>query len=195
MAKGQPDKAENFLKHLAPLQATLAAFCRRWLRDRNEVADVLQSALATAYRDFHLYAEGTNFRSWIFRYVTYEVLNRNRAAVRRRMGELTREVAAGEPPSLPMDQNVAELLLEEPELVLDRCDDALAGAVHALPDLERSIFLLRSIGDFKYSEIAEILEIPIGTVMGLLSRSRDRLRQQLLDYAKSHGLLPREDRV
>jgi RNA polymerase sigma factor (sigma-70 family) len=111
------------------------------------------------------------------------------------MGELTREVAADEAPSLPANEDVAALLLEEPDLVLDRCDDALAGAVHELPDLQRSIFLLRSIGEFKYAEIAEILEIPIGTVMGLLSRSRERLRRQLLEYARSHGLLPREDRV
>ena len=59
--------------------------------------------------------------------------------------------------------------------------------------MQRNILLLRAVGDFKYREIAEILAIPVGTVMGLLSRSRDQLRLSLTKYAQAHGLLPRED--
>jgi RNA polymerase sigma-70 factor (ECF subfamily) len=193
LAQTPRDKTERFLKHLEPLQEPLAAFCRRSLCNRSDVTDVLQSAVASAFRDFDLYAEGTNFRAWMFRYVSYEVLNRNRAVTRRREVELPREVpdTRATPGLFNADDSMGRML-EEPELVLDQCDDALAEALLELSDLERNIFLLRSIGDFKYREVAAILEVPIGTVMGLLSRSRERLRHRLLDYAKTHGWLPLE---
>lgn len=54
-------------------------FCNRAFNRREDVQDTLQAATANAYRDFELNAEGTNFRAWIFRYVSLESLNRNRA--------------------------------------------------------------------------------------------------------------------
>ena len=191
MSERARDKAERFLQHLEPLQGRLTAFCRRSLQNQNDMADTLQSALVTAYRDFDLYVEGTNFRAWMFRIVSYEVLNRNRAASRHREVELPKSVSdprRGEE-SIAAD-SLADRLLDAPEIVLDACEEGLAGALLALPDLERNIFLLRAVGEFKYREIAEILEVPIGTVMGLLARSRDRLRKDLAEYAKTQNLLP-----
>ena len=153
--------------------------------------DVLQSALANAFRDFDLYAEGTNFRAWMYRYVSYEVLNRNRAQAREREVELPRDLVDPRTTGTSAPINDAmERLLEKPEIVMDQCDEALSEAVLQLPRMERSILLLRAIGDFKYREIADILDVPIGTVMGLLARSRERLRQRLLEYATKRGLLP-----
>ena len=191
MSERTRDKAERFLQHLEPLQGRLTAFCRRSLQNQNDVADTLQSALMTAYRDFDLYVEGTNFRAWMFRIVSYEVLNRNRAVSRHREVELPKNVSdpRGGAESIAADPLV-DRLLDAPEIVLDACDEGLAGALLGLPDLERNIFLLRAVGEFKYREIAEILEIPIGTVMGLLARSRDRLRKDLAEYAKKKNLLP-----
>jgi len=159
------------------------------LIDRSAVADALQSAVMNAYGDFDLYAEGSNFRAWFFRYVNHEVFNRNRAAGRRFATESPDELAAvaddrtNEPPCV-------ELMLDAPEIILDLCDDAVAKAVQRLPDQQRSIFLLRAVGEFQYREIAEILDIPIGTVMGLLARARERLRSDLWEYAKQNRLLP-----
>ena len=192
MTQASRRKAELFLSHLEPIQSTLSAYCRRALSDNNEVADALQSAVANAYRDFDLYAEGTNFRAWMFRYVSYEVLNRNRAAVRRQWAKLPHDFSA-EGTDAGRDESLVERLLDDPEIVLDQCEEAIAHAVRDLPDTERNIFLLRAIGQFKYREIAEILEVPVGTVMGRLSRSRDRLRRSLAEYAKTHGLLPGSD--
>ena len=189
MSQAARDKAERFLSHLEPIQRTLSAHCRRALFDSSEVADALQSAVVFAYRDFDLYAEGTNFRAWMFRYVSYEVLNRNRAAARRHSATLPADLAATAPEGC-QDNSIIDRLLDDPDLVLDQCEDAIAQAVLDLPETERSIFLLRAIGEFKYREIAEILEIPVGTVMGLLSRSRDRLRHSLAEYGRTHGLLP-----
>lgn len=180
-------KTERFISHLEPIQPPLAAYCRRALNDPDQVADALQSAIVNAFRDFDLYAEGTNFRAWMFRYVSYEVLNRNRAATRRRAapaGDIQSEPGVGDQQAPSID-----VLLDEPQVVLDQCDEVVAQAVLDLPDTQRSILLLRAIGDFKYREIAEILDVPVGTVMGLLSRSRERLRHLLYEYARNHGLL------
>jgi RNA polymerase sigma-70 factor (ECF subfamily) len=187
------DKAENFLEHLKPLQAPLEAYCRRSLRDRNAVQDVLQSAVAKAFRDFDLYAQGTNFRAWIFRYVHLGILEHDRRFARTRHEELSAEVPAAEVGPLDTDEPLARALLEDPNLVLERCDSVVAEAIRELSELERGVLLLHSIGGFKYREIAEILQVPIGTVMSSLSRCRARLRWRLVEYGQEHGLLDRRE--
>ena len=189
---GRRDMRERFLRHLEPLQGALEAFCRRSLRDRNAVADVLQSAVVAALRDFHLYAEGSNFRAWIFRYVHFEILNWNRRYRRDLHEILPQDLTADEAWQRALDEPLHESLLTDPMAVLDRCDDDLAGALWELPTTERSVFLLRAIGDFKYREIAEIVEVPLGTVMSTLARTRARLRQRLAEYGEQQGLLQRQ---
>ncbi len=183
-------KPENFLWHLEPLRGALEAYCRRSLRDPGAIGDVLQAAVASAYRDFHLYVEGTNFRAWIFRYLNGEIRNANRRAGRtpRTLGSLA-ELPAEETWQMDPDGPLAAALRDDPEAVLDRCDEALANAVRALPAPEQAVLLLRAVGEFTYREMAEILGIPLGTVMTCLSRGRLRLRQRLLDYGREHGLL------
>jgi len=184
-------QAESFLAHLEPLQRVLEAYCRRSLRDRDEVADVLQAAAAKAFRDFHEFQEGTNFRAWIFRYVSLEVLNRNRSASRSRAGGLLTDVPAEESAADWIgEQSVASVVLNTPERLFESCDDELAEAIRQMPESERSVFLLRAIGEFQYREIAEILAMPMGTVMSLLSRGRGRLRSNLADCARKLGWLP-----
>jgi RNA polymerase sigma-70 factor (ECF subfamily) len=174
------------------LRGPLEAYCRRSLWDRNATADVLQSALANAFRDFHLYAEGTNFRAWMFQYLHLEVLNWNRKHQRDRHEELPPDLAVEETWQPALDEPLFRVLLEDPEPLLDHCDDALSTALRGLTAAERSVFLLHAVGDFKYREIADILGIPLGTVMSTLSRARLRLREQLVRYGEEHGLLRRE---
>ena len=178
------------MRHLEPLRGALEAYCRRALRDPGEVGDVLQAAVANAYRDFDLYVEGTNFRAWVFRYLNGELLNANRRSGRKpRSLDSVAELRVEESWQMVLDEPLAEALRNDPEAVLDHCDQALAEAVRALPPQEQSVLLLRAIGEFKYREMAEILGLPLGTVMTCLSRGRLRLRQRLLDYGREHGLL------
>ena len=188
MSKGRT-KAENFMRHLEPLQGALEAYCRRSLHDPNSVRDVLQSAIANAYRDFHLYVEGTNFRAWIFRYAHLETLNSNRKYARTRHEELPADLSVEDTWQLALDEPLFKVLLDDPDPVLDQCDTALARAVRELAPLERAVLLLQAIGEFKYREMAEILQVPIGTVMSTLARSRVRLRQRLVQYGEEHSLL------
>ena len=127
----------------------------------------------------------------MFRYVTLETLNRNRAAMRL-PSELDEQQLSA-PRTLDITSFRLETLLDDPDAVLDHCDEVVAESISQLTDQECRILLLRAVGDFKYREIAEIMDIPIGTVMGLLSRARTQLRSKLLDYARQHGLLSKGD--
>lgn len=196
MSHPKERKAEQFAEHLAPIQRQLTLYCRRALRRSDEASDALQSAVAKAFRDFDKYAEGTNFRAWMYRYVTLEILNRNRAVERAPV-----ELGGHDPPQpmhadqIPIDDFRLNSLLDDPEAVLDHCDSLVAQCVKELTEQERKIFLLRAVGDFKYREIAEILDVPIGTVMGLLARARSRMREQLLDYARQNRLFEKGNRA
>ena len=179
----------RFLQHLGPLQAALEAYCRRSVHDPNAVEDVLQEAVGKAYRDFHRYAEGTNFRAWIFRYLNLEIYAGNRSFHRERREALLDEPTVEDVWTHAVDEPMIEQLLERPERVLSQCDDMLAQAIFELSPLERSVLLLRAIGQFKHREMSEILDVPMGTVMSALSRGRTRLRSKLAEHAREHGLL------
>jgi RNA polymerase sigma-70 factor (ECF subfamily) len=191
LARSDPDRVERFLRHLEPLQGGLETYCRRALRDERELEDALQNTVARAFRDFHLYAEGTNFRAWIFQYLHTEICNRNRKHERARHEPLPSDLGIEETWQLILDEPLAKALLDDPDLVLDRCDQALAEAIRDLPSQESEVFLLRVIGEFRYREIAEILDIPIGSAMGYLARGRLRLRQRLANWAEEQGILKR----
>lgn len=192
MARKDP-KAETFLRHLKPLQGALEAYCRRSLNELASAPDVLQSAVSHAYADFHLYAEGTNFRAWIFRFVHLEILNANRKHARTRHERLPEELpVADEAWQIALDEPLFAALLDDPESVLEQCDAAVAEAVRNLAPQERAVLLLRAIGEFKYREIADILQVPVGTVMSTLSRSRLHARRQLIRYGEDFGLLKRD---
>ncbi len=182
-------KAVAFMRHLETLLGALEAYSRRSLYDQNALRDVLQSATANAYQDFHFYAEGTNFRAWIFRYVHLEIQNWNRKQVRHRAAELPVDISVEEAWQFALGEPAYQVLLDDPEQVLDLCDAVLAEAIRELAPVERSVFLLKVIGEFKYREIADILQVPIGTVMSSLARGRARLRHRLVEYGESRGLL------
>lgn len=187
-------RTERFLRHLEPLQVALEAYCRRSLYDPNGVLDVLQSAVAGTYRDFYLYVEGTNFRAWVFRYVHLEIQNANRKYRRDRHEELPADLSVEEAWNLVLDEPLLQVLLDDPGAILDECDAALAEGIWGLAPQERSILLLHAIGEFKYREIAEILQVPMGTVMSGLARCRLRLRARLVKFGEERGLLRREGR-
>jgi RNA polymerase sigma-70 factor (ECF subfamily) len=181
------DKTAAFMALLTPLQRQLEVSCRRMLRDRSAVEDVLQAAVTAAFSQFDRYAEGTNFRAWMFRFVTNEALNRNRRRDPAPWGEFPLE-AAVEPEEFPAPGDLAAMLVERPGVVREHLDGLVARALDELPPAERTVLLLRAVGEFSYQEIHTILAIPVGSVMGYLSRARLKLRQSLAGYAAERGV-------
>jgi RNA polymerase sigma-70 factor, ECF subfamily len=92
-----------------------------------------------------------------------------------------------------LDEPLSELLLDAPQRILDQCDTELSQAVQSLSPDEQAVLLLHVIGDFKYREVADILGMPMGTVISRLARSRVRLQIWLVEYGVERGILRREE--
>jgi RNA polymerase sigma-70 factor (ECF subfamily) len=178
---------EAFANRLEPLSEQIVIFARRMLDRPEQAEDVLQNALATAWRLRQRFVEGTNFRAWIYRCLLHEVQNANRKDLR------LRTLTLPPPESLPEHDFWATLesemayrdLLTDPARLLDRLDEDLAGALKRLGDSERLTLLLRAVGEFTCGEIAEILQVPKGTVMAQLFRARVKIRRSLGDSSRS----------
>ncbi len=180
----------TFLQHLRPLQGILTAYARRTLFDPSEAEDVLQDAIRIAYGKFDRYAEGTSFKAWIFKILTFHILNANRRHERAARMEIPLLAHHADLAAALENEWEYDRLLADLDAVFDRLDPAIAQAVQRLPPMERSTLLLRSVAGLSYREAAGVLDVPIGSVMGYLSRARAKLRRDLAAYASERGILP-----
>ena len=139
-----------------------------------------------AFARFDRYAEGTNFRAWIFRFVTLELFNHNRKREPAPFGEGLEDIPG--PPSEDFPDDALAVLLENPGPLMEHFEDQVVEALWQLTTAERAVLLLRAVGEFSYHEIHNILAIPLGSVIGYLSRSRKKMRQSLAEYASQRGL-------
>jgi len=183
--------SDRFAELLKPVAKAAQAYARHLAWSRNDVEDILQTALLNAYRKFGDYTEGTSFKAWLLQFVTYAAFNANRRHEHIEAHELMAEADAWE--RLTAVETLAhevvyDELLKHPEGVLARLGSALQEALRALPAKRRSIFLLRAVGELSYREIAEVLAVPVGTVMGELWRARKQLRESLCEYAQQRGV-------
>lgn len=147
-----------------------------------------------AFRDFDRYAEGTNFKAWVFKYLNLEILAANRRSTRH-----DHDLLPFEPLAKAQEQTFDHLPLDAlPEVeadLLDRCDAELADAFTKLTETERAVLLLRALAELKYHEIADVLGLPVGTVMSHLSRSRRHLREELAAWAAANKLGAHPSRI
>lgn len=161
----------------------------RMTRNRADAEDLVQETYMKAWRSRDTYREGTNLRAWLFRIMTNSYINRYRTAQRK-----------GEAASLDdiedlylyrrlntIDQSLMNRSAED-QLMDMFTDDEVKAAVEALPEEFRLPVLLSDVQGFSYKEIAEILEIPIGTVMSRLHRGRKALHKALYEFAVGRGL-------
>lgn len=156
-----------------------------------DAEDLVQETMLKAYRGFGSFEEGTNLKAWLYRILTNTYINLYRARKRR-------------PEQSNLD-NVEDLYLYRrmgglesadlgrtaEDLVLDRFSEAeVQAAVDSLPENFRMPVLLADVEGFSYKEIAEILDIPIGTVMSRLHRGRKALQKQLYEFGVTRRLVP-----
>ena len=178
---------DDLLTFIQPLKSSLLAFCRQTLWKPGEVEDVLQTALTTALQAFPQFEEGTHFRAWIFKHLQHAVWNANRRSRRAPQSGFAEGLEEPSAADVFEQEWTYHELLQHPEVLYESFDDRVRKALVHLPDPERVVFLLRSIGELSYREIAGVLQIPVGTVMGELSRARAKLRESLVFYAREVG--------
>ncbi len=169
-----------FEELLTPLQARLYRVARHLGWDPSEAEDLLQDAVIIAYRKLDHFKPGTNFRAWVFQIVAHTAANKNRSLARRRKRQ--RELGDIDPAGPRTIEGRAWLsprVQDGQTAVLEQVDERLKSAILELPQTRRMAFLLRVIEGFRYREIAEMLDIPLGTVMSHLSRARASLATML----------------
>ena len=141
----------------------------RWLaQNQNDAEDLVQETYLKAWRSFASFQPDTNFRAWIFQILRNTFLG-SRSKLERRM-----TTAVESEDDLPSTSATPESLL------IGRSDmDAVQRAIEQLPVIYREIILLCDVEEASYREIAEILSIPMGTVMSRLARARKLVRESL----------------
>lgn len=190
MPSGSPSRQETFVRLLEEHRDALYRFAMTILWDKNGAEDAVQDAAISAYRGFDRFQIGTNFKAWIFRYLVNTILNLNKKAKRSLEVALSPVEEAGL--ESPERKEVYFELLRDPSALLDQVSDPVRRAVLELTPAQRIVFLLRSIEEFSYKEIAGMIGSPIGTVMSHLSRARGRLRDKLSDYVAEEGIAKRK---
>jgi len=161
----------------------------RMTRNPSDAEDVLQEALLKAYRGYHTFTAGTNLKAWLYRILTNTYINRYRKESRR-----PSEVELGELEDLYLykrlgDSDTGGASRSAEEEALDRfVDGDIKAAVEALPENFRLPVLLADVEGFSYKEIAEIMDVPIGTVMSRLHRGRKALERTLWRVAEERGI-------
>jgi RNA polymerase sigma-70 factor (ECF subfamily) len=179
----------NFERDAMPLAPQLYAAAMRLTRNPSDAEDLVQETFLKAYRAYHTFEEGTNLRAWLYRILTNTFINNYRREARRpqevELGELQdmylyRRLSGGENGATPS---------AEDQLLSGLVEADIKRAVEELPENYRLPVLLADLEGFSYKEIAEILDIPIGTVMSRLHRGRKALERALWEFARQRGLV------
>ena len=162
----------------------------RMTHNQADAEDLVQEAYLRGFRSYHTFEEGTNLRAWLFRILTNAYINKYRAKQRR-------------PDETGMD-NIEDLYLYKRLSALDSAlgnrsaedtmfemftDDEVKRALEDLPENFRIPVLLADVEGFAYKEIAEMLDVPVGTVMSRLHRGRKGMHKLLYDFASERGLV------
>jgi RNA polymerase sigma-70 factor (ECF subfamily) len=163
----------------------------RMTRNPSDAEDLVQETYLKAYRAFDTFQEGTNLKAWLYRILTNTFINAYRARKRR-----PDETDIEDLENLYLYRRLGGLEgasagRSAEEEVLDHFTEAeVKDAIESLPEQFRLAVLLGDVEGFSYKEIAEILEIPIGTVMSRLHRGRRALQKRLYEFGRQRGLVP-----
>jgi RNA polymerase sigma-70 factor, ECF subfamily len=187
VAREGPSLEDRFEQEAIPFMPEMYAAALRLTRDRSDAEDLVQETFLRAYRGFGGFEPGTNLRAWLYRILTNAYINiyrkRQREPVTVSDDELPEwwlyEKLGGEGVEASAEARVLESLPDED------VQEALA----SLPEQFRLAVLLADVEGFSYKEIAEILEIPMGTVMSRLHRGRRALEKRLWEVMKERGLV------
>jgi RNA polymerase sigma-70 factor, ECF subfamily len=180
----------TFADQAMPHMGSLYTAALRMTRNPADAEDLVQETYLKAYRAFGSFQEGTNLKAWLYRILTNTYINTYRAKKRR--------------PEQTDVEDVEDLYLyrrlggleaatagrsAEEEVLEGFTDAEVKEAVEALPEQFRMAVLLADVEGFSYKEIAEILDVPIGTVMSRLHRGRRALQKRLYDFGRQRGLV------
>jgi RNA polymerase sigma-70 factor (ECF subfamily) len=181
------EEKQRFMDDALPQLDAIYRGALRLTRNPADAEDLAQETFLRAYRSFRQFKEGTNIKAWLFRIMTNLFITAYRAKQREPVVSIPDEAGFDLYDMLvrdrPRDMDSAE------NIVLDGLlDTEVKEALEALPADFRIAVLLADLEGFSYKEIAEITEVPIGTVMSRIHRGRKSLQKSLWDKAAARGL-------
>ena len=152
---------------------------RRLVSSREEAEDLVQDTYARAFRSWRSYTPGTNLRAWLLRILTNLNIDRGRRVQR------TPDLQPLEEGDYflynKLEESTPDGSTDEDRVVERLSQDSIVDALAAVPHDFRDVIVLVDIGDFTYADAAQILDIPVGTVMSRLHRGRRILKRELAD--------------
>ena len=173
IARGNVSGLENkdFERLAVPLLDGLYNFARWLCGDADEARDLVQETFLKSLKGFSSFREGTNFRAWMFRILRNTFLT-SRTGLERRNTQQEDEEGFEE----------SSVSQETPEIALIRRanTELVQAAIAQLAPAFQEVILLADLEEMKYQEIAEALDIPIGTVMSRLARARKQVREHIV---------------
>lgn len=181
----------TFAADAMPYMDALYGAALRMTRNAADAEDLVQETFLRAYRGYDRFEAGTNLKAWLYRILTNTYINSYRARQRR-----PQESDLGEVEDLYLYRRLggvetSELGRSAEDQLMDLLTESeVKAALEALPENFRLPVLLADVEGFSYKEIAEILDVPIGTVMSRLHRGRKALQKSLWDFAAARRLVP-----
>lgn len=175
------DNLETFNQHLLTELDALYRTARYLTGDATLAEDIVQETSLKAIQGRHSFRAGARFRPWIFAILRNTITDHFRK--QGRQPQIYSLDAEESPPIMPSSMAVDTKIFEA------MLDEEIAQALADLPETMRLAVLLADIEGFRYRDIAEVLEWPMGTVMSRLYRARKKLRQRLAEYARQRGFI------
>ncbi|MGE2721786.1 sigma-70 family RNA polymerase sigma factor [Mycolicibacterium celeriflavum] len=189
-ARITPDRelSVRFAREAEPLFEVLTRGARRLTRNDADAEDLLQDTLLHAYAGFASFQEGSNLKAWLFRILYNRWVSTHRAKQRRVTEVSSDNLTDGDLAGTAARQGGSRSAEAE---VLDAMPDGdVKAAMAAMPEGFREVLFYADIEGYTYAETAEILAIPMGTVMSRVSRARQRLRVALAHLAHDRSATP-----
>ena len=181
------DLERRFSEEALPLLDQLYGGALRMTRNPQDAEDLVQETYLKAFNAFGSFKEGTNLKAWMYRIMTNAYINTYRKKQRRPL-ETSAEDVTDRQLYTTSSHDSTGLQSAEVEALRNMPDAAIADAMNSLNDDYRMVVYLSDVEGLAYKEIAEALDIPIGTVMSRLHRGRKQLRELLKDVANEQGI-------
>jgi RNA polymerase sigma-70 factor (ECF subfamily) len=176
---------ERFERDAMPLLPSLYGAALRMTRNPADAEDVVQETFLRAYRGFSGFKEGTNLKAWLFRILTNTFINEYRRKKRE-----PHTVVEDEIPDWYLYERLGgegAVASAEATVLESIPDEEVQAALDSLPEAFRLAVWLADVEGFHYKEIAEIMDVPIGTVMSRLHRGRKALEKLLWNKVRERG--------
>jgi RNA polymerase sigma-70 factor (ECF subfamily) len=187
LTTNEVQKQEDFEDEIIPHLDAMYNFGLRLTSDPNDAEDLVQDTIVKAFRFFSSYEKGTNAKAWLFRILKNSYINNYRKKSKQ-PSQVDYDEVSSFYETIRADRTDTSDL--EDRMFRELIDDDISNALEQLPEDFRTVVLLCDVEGFTYEEIANMLDVPIGTIRSRLHRGRNLLKAELEEYAHDRGYKP-----